>query len=476
MPYPLLNHISLIADPIHQYIQFTVPLETSPSQETTEKDLIDSPWVQRLRCIFQLQSARWVYPSAEHSRFQHSLGAMHLAGRFAQQVYSSLALTDPETPSLPFIEELLRVTALLHDVGHGPFCHFFDHHVLNHFGLSHELVGQVIIREHLGPIIKKLRRSPSGAFAQGEELDPDYLAFLILKDPQKKSQGYPYWLRLLQPLIGGLFTADNFDYVLRDSYMCGVAVGPVDIDRLIHYTLITRKGVTLHKNGLSALQMFLNARLYLYSNVYFHRTTRAIDLHLREIFYDTMQLIFPHHPLQRIKQYLQLTDWSLLEQVRTWPSSRNRNKQRLGQEWAQILGRKVKWKMAYSALLSLQDYQERGAATDAVALENKIRKKLPRHLATTIFRVDIASKDTRPINVLNMGQFQFYVYDPATKAVEKETLRELFEYLPSRIVQLRIFSEDHRADTALAQATEQALKTSRKVFGSSDSSMGKQYG
>lgn len=463
MPHPRLNHNSLIADPIHQYIQFTVPLESTPPEESTEKDLIDSPWVQRLRYIYQLQSARWVYPSAEHSRFQHSLGAMHLAGRFAQQIYPSLTQSDPETPSLPFIEELLRVTALLHDIGHGPFCHFFDHHVLHQFKLSHELLGQVIIQDQLGSIIRKLRRSPSGRFAPGEELDPEYLAFLILKDPQKKSQGYPYWLRLLQPLIGGVFTADNFDYVLRDSYMCGVAVGPVDIDRLIHYTLMTHKGMTIHKNGLPALQMFLNARLYLYSNVYFHRTTRAIDLHLSEIFHDTMQIIFPHDPLQQMTKYLKLTDWSLLEQVRAWPTSRNRNKQRLGKEWAQILGRKVKWKMAHSALLSLRDNQAGGPAANSTLLENKIRKKLPRSLVTTNFRVDIASKDTRPINVLNMGQFQIYVYDPATQAVEKETLRELFKFLPSRIIQLRIFSENHQADSALAQAAEKVLHPTGKV-------------
>ena len=458
MSHPLLPHTSLIADPIHQYIQFTVPLETTPPNETTEKDLIDSPWVQRLRYIYQLQSARWVYPSAEHSRFQHSLGAMHLAGRFAQQIYPSLAHTDPDTPSLPFIEELLRVTALLHDVGHGPFCHFFDHHVLRNFGLSHELLGQVIIREHLGPLIRTVRRSPSGPLTHGKTLDPDWIAFLILKDPHKKTRGYPYWLRLLQPLIGGLFTADNFDYVLRDSYMCGVAIGPVDIDRLIHYTLITPQGVTVHKNGIPALQMFLNARRYLYSNVYFHRTTRAIDLHLQEIFHDTIQIIFPHHPFQRIDQYRQLTDWSLLEQVRRWPCSRNRNKQRLGQEWAQILGRNVKWKMAYSAFLSRRDDRPQGPAANPVTLERTIRKHLPRSLKAIPFRVDIASKDTRPVNVLNMGQFQIYVYDAATKVVEKETLRESCQSLPPRIVQLRIFAENHQADAALAHATDKALK------------------
>jgi HD superfamily phosphohydrolase len=83
----IYNGMALIADPIHQYILFTVPGDKSVN-ETTEKTLIDSPWMQRLRRIYQLQSARWVYPAAEHSRFQHSLGTMHVAGEFAKQSLS----------------------------------------------------------------------------------------------------------------------------------------------------------------------------------------------------------------------------------------------------------------------------------------------------------------------------------------------------------------------------------------------------
>jgi len=93
--FPTESHIpyegvALIADPIHGYITFTVPYSSVQIPEQTEKDLIDSPWVQRLRSIYQLQSAHWVYPSAEHTRFQHSLGAMHLAGRFAKSLYPTL--------------------------------------------------------------------------------------------------------------------------------------------------------------------------------------------------------------------------------------------------------------------------------------------------------------------------------------------------------------------------------------------------
>src|SRR3989304_3201929 len=92
---------ALVADPIHRYIQFTVPVTKG---EVTEKHIIDSPWMQRLRYIYQLQGARWVYPSAEHSRFQHSVGAMHLAGEFAQHLYPSLRqVLGSECPSLPLV-------------------------------------------------------------------------------------------------------------------------------------------------------------------------------------------------------------------------------------------------------------------------------------------------------------------------------------------------------------------------------------
>ncbi|MBI5854687.1 MAG: HD domain-containing protein [Nitrospirae bacterium] len=448
---------ALIADPIHEYITFTVPFTTPEPGERTEKDLIDSPWVQRLRSIYQLQSARWVYPSAEHSRFQHSLGVMHVAGRFARHLYPSLARVVPDLPSQNYVEELLRITALVHDIGHGPFCHFFDENFLEDFGLTHERIGQVIIREHLGEMIKKIRRSPHGPFPPGEQLDPDHMAFLILKDPAKDSARYPKWLAFLQPVIGGIYTADNLDYVLRDSYMCGVAVGPVDLSRLIHYTLITPKGLTIHRTGLPALQMFLNTRLYLYQNVYYHRTTRAIDIHLREIFHDTMAFVFPKNPVKAMDAYLSLTDWSLIETVRQWPTSRSRKKRALGMEWKHILGRDVKWKMAYNAMLPTRGDERGRVYMDRDTLTARIRAELPAHLKKIEFCVDLANQDPRPVNLLNMGEFQIYVYDPATQSVSKEALKEFFDYLPARIVQLRIFAKDHSADAELAKVTEGVL-------------------
>lgn len=446
---------ALLGDPVHGYISFTTP--RTPG-EKTEKDLIDTAWMQRLRQIYQLQSARWVYPSAEHSRFQHSLGAMHLAGRFARHLYPSLKAAAPDCPSANYIEELLRVTALLHDVGHGPFGHFFDDNYLEQFGLTHEKLGQHIIRNELADIIRDIRRSPHGEFAKKEKLDPDQLAFLIGKGSQpaataKKQQ----WLVFLQPLLSGIYTVDNLDYVMRDAYMCGVAIGAVDIDRLMYYTFFTDKGLTLHKSGLTALNMFLNARLYMYTNVYYHRTTRAIDEHLKELFKDTMAALFPYNPVENLKEYRELTDWSLLEAVRKWGNNEDGSTAALGQEWAAILSREIKWKMAYDVTLSMKTFEKGKTLIDAPELVKRIKRNLSPKLKDLEFRVDMASQDPRPINPLMMGERQIHVFNPSTRKVDKEPLKDFFDYIPARVVQCRVFTLNHDHDGELAEIVEKVL-------------------
>ena len=459
---------ALLADPIHGYITFTVPKDESVSaskaagrrraaEEVTEKDLIDTPWVQRLRYVYQLQSARWVFPSAEHTRFVHSVGAMHVAGRFATHLYPSLKQAVPDCPSAAYIEELMRVTALLHDVGHGPFCHFFDDNYLDRYGITHEIIGRRIVTGELGDRIRRIRRSPHGDLAPGEVLDPEHIGFLICKHSDHDPARYPRWLVYLQPMIAGIYTADNLDYVLRDAYMCGVAIGPVDLDRLIHYTFISDRGWTLHRTGCSALTMFLNARLYLYTNVYYHRTTRAIDLHLRDLFADTMRFIFAGNPLDRMDAYLELTDWSLMEEVRRWRKSSHRDKKRLSAEWERILNRNVVWKMAYDATLSLREPGRGRTLISPEALAAGIRAALPPKLNGLEFRVDLAYQDPRPLNPMMMGGKQIYVYNPSSRTVSKEPLQEFFDYIPARLVQCRIFAKSHDHDLELAMIAEKVL-------------------
>ncbi len=446
---------ALLGDPVHGYISFTTPRGSS---EKTEKDLIDTLWMQRLRQIYQLQSARWVYPSAEHSRFQHVLGAMHLAGRFARHLYPSLKAAVPDCPSANYVEEFLRIAALLHDIGHGPFGHFFDDNYLAQYDLTHEKLGQYIIRTELADIIKAIRRSPTGEFGKGEKLNPDQVAFLIGKGPGSTSLKQPRWVIFLQPLLSGIYTVDNLDYVMRDAYMCGVAIGAVDIDRLMYYTFFTDKGLTLHKSGLTALNMFLNARLYLYTNVYYHRTTRAIDEHLKELFKETMARIFPYgNPVKNLRQYLSLTDWSLLEGVRKWEGSKNADIVALGMEWAAILSREVKWKMAYDVTLSMRVFEKGKTIIDEGELVKRIKKNLPQKLKDLRFCVDMASQDPRPVNPLMMGERQIYVFNPSTRKVEKEPLKDFFDYIPARVVQCRVFTLNHDHDKELAEIVDKVL-------------------
>jgi HD superfamily phosphohydrolase len=449
----------LIADPIHQYILYTRP-DGIPG-EATEQELIDSPWMQRLRRVPQLQSARWVFPAAEHSRFQHSLGAMHLAGRFAFQLHPSLKAEFPDAPSAALLEELLRMAGLLHDLGHGPFGHFFDDNFLADFDLTHEKVGQRIIREELGELIRGLRRSPSSAFEPGETIDPDWICYLMGKSYTRPEAEHPRWLAHLKPLLSGIYTADNMDYVLRDSYMCGVAVGPIDIERIMYYSFFSDKGLTLDRGGIQAFIMFLNARFYLYTNVYYHRTTRGIDLHLKEIFRDTMRLVFPFDLNKELHPYLHMTEWTLLEEVGRWEHAEDPERKALGQEWRQILDRRLKWRMSHEVVLDLFEPRRGHSFMKAEDVEQRVRDLLPASLKRFPFKIDMAQQDPRPLNPIGMKDRQIYVYDAATRAVSAEPLKELLKYLPGKVAQCRIFAMSHEHDQQLAAALEEALGEDR---------------
>ena len=359
MVHPQFEAVNLISDPIHGYIELTKRLTAEqsgraglPSEEVAEADLLDTPWVQRLRRISQLQSARWVFPTAEHSRFTHGLGVMHEGGLWARALYPTLrevllaetlskgeASEDP-IPSEALVVETVRVAGLLHDVGHGPFAHYFDEHILSAFPapahpsrdpakrLSHEDLGQAIVERELAPIIAGLRRTPAleaerAAFAEGEAVEPRWISFLMSKPPLADPT-MPLWVRRLQPLFSGIFTVDNLDYVRRDAYMTGVSTGPVDADRLRRYAFMSPRGLALYEPGLGALEQFLMSRLFMYNTVYFHRTVRAIDLDLEEVFAPSIRAIHGDgNPLDDLAAYAALEEYALLHQASLWAAGRS---------------------------------------------------------------------------------------------------------------------------------------------------------
>src|SRR6187549_3826135 len=344
-PFAAVNFIS---DPIHGYVELTKRLTAAesalaglPDEDVAEEDLLDTAWLQRLRRISQLQSARWVFPTAEHSRFTHGLGVMHEAGLWGRSLYpslrSSLAALAPgePVPSEGLVVETLRVAGLLHDVGHGPFAHFFDDRFLAAYPapadprrpgaktLSHEDLSQLVIERELGPHIRGLRRAPGAVpdrdrFADGESIDPRWVSLLVSKPPIV-DPAMPGWIRTLQPLLSGVFTVDNLDYVRRDAYLTGVSMGPVDAERLRRYTFVSGRGLTLYESGVGALEMFLTARLFMYQHVYLHRTVRAIDLDLAEVFAPSIRAVFGDgSPAERLAAFADLDEYSLLHQAAGW--------------------------------------------------------------------------------------------------------------------------------------------------------------
>ena len=376
MPRHPFAAVNLISDPIHGYVELTKRLTPDladsaglPHEDVAEEDLLDTAWLQRLRRISQLQSARWVFPTAEHSRFTHGLGVMHEAGLWARSLYPSLRAALPTAapgepiPSEGLVVETMRMAGLLHDVGHGPFAHFFDDHVLAAFAapadarrdggkrLSHEDLSQRIIEDELGGMLRALRRAPGAfaerdAFADGESIDPAWVSFLVAK-PALVDPAMPAWVRWLAPLLSGVFTVDNLDYVRRDAYLTGVTAGPVEAERLRRYVFVSERGLTLYEPGLGALEMFLTARRFLYQQVYFHRTVRAIDLDLAEVFGPSVRAIFGDaSPADRLSAYVDLDEYALLHQAARW--ARGEDVGQVGRDvadrWRAILLRQPTWR------------------------------------------------------------------------------------------------------------------------------------
>jgi len=243
-------------------------------------------------------------------RFQHVLGVMHLGSVTVSAWYDSLADSCPNVPSKACVESMVRIAGLLHDVGHGPFGHFFDDHYLAQFELTHEDIGGHIIEYELGDIIRRIRRNPSGRLQPLEEIDPRQIGWLIRRPSgnAEDQEGHPDWLRKLRSLFSGIYTVDNMDFVLRDAYMSGYNTKAFDITRLIHYSFFTENGLTIHARGLPTLINFIETRANLFRTIYFHRTVRGIDIALEDYFAETMQRIFPGNPLQHLKAYQGLTE------------------------------------------------------------------------------------------------------------------------------------------------------------------------
>ena len=220
--------------------------------------VVDTPAVQRLRYVRQLGHAFLVYPGATHSRFEHALGAYHLARRALSQ------LEDAGDVHLDSRERLrLRLAALLHDVGHYPFSHS-----LEEAGLPHH---EQLATRHLtgGELARRLAELGVPA---------DELLALIQSRAREPLAG----------LVSGSLDVDKLDYLSRDAWMCGVPYGVIDVDRLLTSLTVAagpdgRPALALHEKGLAALESLLFAKYQMYRNVYWHHAVRSATVMFKRL-------------------------------------------------------------------------------------------------------------------------------------------------------------------------------------------------
>lgn len=232
------------SDPIHQLIK----------ANRCEIKVIDSFPLQRLRFIKQLGISYLVFPSAQHSRFEHSLGTMELAGR----IYGNLGLKDER------LHSLVRLAGLLHDIGHTPFSHTTE----VFFGdKSHEAIGErVLFEEGLADILLKCGYTL-------EDID------MLIKIAFKKTEDFP-------KVITGEFGADRMDYLMRDAYFCGTSYGFFDYSRLLENIVLIEGKKCVNISALRSLESFVLGRYFMYSQVYFHKVVRILNIHLKEVLED----------------------------------------------------------------------------------------------------------------------------------------------------------------------------------------------
>jgi HD superfamily phosphohydrolase len=466
------ENVNTFLDPIYGYTVFTKHLKG----ETSEEDIIDSAWVQRLRRIHQLQSAWWVFPSAEHSRFQHSIGVMHLAGDFARHLYGFFtdAVEDQgeNLPSESKFVETARLAGLLHDVGHGPFGHFFDNSYLRPvWETNHEVLGQKIILEELKPMIERIKRSPVGEFRSQEKLDAEDIAYIIKKPDAADTSTKPNWLLLLRRLFSGLYTADSLDYICRDAYISGVCTDIVDIQRLLYYSHVQKSTsgeclLALHRNGASALRRFIQTRFYMYDSIYNHRTIRAIEIEMEQIFRETIALFLSGNPVDNLQEYLNLDEWSLISKARELA---NTNSGDLGKHWAAIISRNPTWRMAFEVrvrrenppdFLDLKNHDDRRDKEDKLARAILEEAAKSGNITLTIddVRVDIVTLDLRP------ERSSLQIYDPETQALISDPWAVISAGVPARSFIVRVYTSQAEFLSELTKAATTIIQDREHGF------------
>ena len=236
-----VNKFKIFNDPIYGFI--SIP-------NSLIYDLIQHPYFQRLRRISQMGLSYLVYPGANHTRFHHALGCMHIMQKAIEVLrFKAIEISSEE-------EKALYITILLHDIGHGPFSHAMEHSIVEKG--NHELISLQFMR--------KLNKEFNG------ELD---LAIQIFTGN--------YHRNFMLQLVSSQLDMDRMDYLQRDSFYSGVAEGSINADRLIQMMNVVDNNLVIEEKGIYSVENFLIARRLMYWQVYFHKTSLVAELILTKI-------------------------------------------------------------------------------------------------------------------------------------------------------------------------------------------------
>jgi HD superfamily phosphohydrolase len=297
-----------------------------------EQEIIDQAAYQRLRRIRQLALTDMVYPAACHTRFEHSLGVLFVATRMFERVRRVIEEIHPTEPS--FTEDdldkagtIVRLAALLHDVGHAPFSHAAEDVMPQVAGqkrrYDHEDYSSAIIKHFFEDVINRHPENVHGVTAD------EICAFL-------KNDGLPAQILFWREIIKGQMDADRADYLLRDSHHVGVAYGRYDLHRLIATLTVSphpESGgltVAVEEGGIQAVEALIIARYMMFTQVYFHHTRRAYDHHITEVLRHVLhganngqcETFMPPDSRANLESYLAWNDpqvWSIIENGRAGP-------------------------------------------------------------------------------------------------------------------------------------------------------------
>lgn len=300
----------IVHDPVHGSIRVT----------GLNQHILDSAELQRLAHIKQMGLANLVFPGANHTRLEHSLGACHIAERLGQE------MDLPEEDRV-----LLGATAILHDVGHGPFSHTLEGAVFAELGFDHVEHSRRIItgvdsalpegeREEMGS------PEPVHGLIEAQGIDPSDVASLLeggkgptIFDfaPERDRGGERDTRGLhLRQMIHGVVDVDQIDYLMRDSHYTGVAHGIIDVDRLLQTLVLADGELAVKRGGVSALEGMLVARGLMYSSVYFHKTARIAELMLA-------RAVERHADAEMMGRMMAMTDGELMSEMAAMPATRD---------------------------------------------------------------------------------------------------------------------------------------------------------